>query len=219
MAREKFGKNQFGEIKFSENIKILIIVVELKNVWQIKFGDMVKLAKFTKLFSCQTFVLYIIIDFPIRCMEKTCPTKFAQSYTEIDLHNCSPFKVHINVITTVYTRIKSTMFVSVYLIKQGYLCKQRSLSKKILNQAHAAKSFRPRTLVYVCVCVCVCVCVSAPEAINNQWRDIDRVQLVKQVLQLFPTFIYFIRHLWSIKWMGVAILTQHVVNPCQRKLR
>ena len=27
--------------------------------------------------------------------------------------------------------------------------------------------------VYVCecVCVCVCVCVSAPEAINNQWRD------------------------------------------------
>ena len=23
----------------------------------------------------------------------------------------------------------------------------------------------------VCVCVCVCMCVSAPEAINNQWRD------------------------------------------------
>ena len=23
-----------------------------------------------------------------------------------------------------------------------------------------------------CMCVCVCVCVSAPEAINNQWRDV-----------------------------------------------
>ena len=23
-----------------------------------------------------------------------------------------------------------------------------------------------------CVRVCVCVCVSAPEAINNQWRDV-----------------------------------------------
>ena len=24
---------------------------------------------------------------------------------------------------------------------------------------------------YVCACMCVSVCVSAPEAINNQWRD------------------------------------------------
>ena len=72
---------------------------------------------------------------------------------------------------------------------------------------------------YACVCVLVSVCVSAPEAINNQWCDIDRVRLVKQVLRLFPAFNYFIRHLPSIKWMGVAILTQHVVNACQRKLR
>ena len=72
---------------------------------------------------------------------------------------------------------------------------------------------------YACVCVCVCVCVSAPKAINNQWHDIDRVQLVKQVLWLFPAFNYFIQQLSSIKWMGVAILTQLVVNACQRKLR
>ena len=26
-------KNQFGKIKFGENVKILIIVVELQNVW------------------------------------------------------------------------------------------------------------------------------------------------------------------------------------------
>ena len=35
---------------------------------------------------------------------------------------------------------------------------------------------------------CVRVCVSVPGAINNQWRDIGRVRLVKQVLQLFPAF-------------------------------
>ena len=29
-------------------------------------------------------------------------------------------------------------------------------------------------LVRASVCVCVCVCVSAPEAINNQWRDMVR---------------------------------------------
>ena len=36
-------KNQYGK-----NIKILIIVVELQNVWRTKFGDLVK---FTKLLS------------------------------------------------------------------------------------------------------------------------------------------------------------------------
>jgi len=59
----------------------------------------------------------------------------------------------------------------------------------ILNQAHAGqrpahKWFLEIAFVHdvcmcacVCVCVCVCVrvrvrvCVSAPEAINNQWRD------------------------------------------------
>ena len=67
------------------------------------------------------------------------------------------------------------------------------------------------------VSLCVCLCVHS-EAINNEWCDIDRVLLVKQVLQLFPAFNYFIRHFLLIKWMGVAILTQHVVNTCQRKL-
>ena len=51
------------------------------------------------------------------------------------------------------------------------------------------------------------------------WCDIDCVRLVKQVLWLFPAFSNFIRQLPSIKWMGVAILTQLVVNACQRKLR
>ena len=41
----------------------------------------------------------------------------------------------------------------------------------------------------MCVCVCVCVCVSAPEAMNNQWRDLWRdmkpEQPIKQVLLLY----------------------------------
>ena len=79
--------------------------------------------------------------------------------------------------------------------------------------------------VSVCLSVSVCLCVSVcppPRPLITSgmiWCDIDHVQLVKQVLQLFPAFNYFIRHLPSIKWMVVAILTQHVVNTCQRKLR
>ena len=40
--------------------------------------------------------------------------------------------------------------------------------------------------VYVCVCVCVCVCLPPRLLINNGviWRDMDPMQLVKQVLQL-----------------------------------
>ena len=49
------------------------------------------------------------------------------------------------------------------------------------------------------------------------WCGIVCVWLVKQVLQLFPAFSCFIWHLPSINWMGVAILTQHVVNTCQRR--
>ena len=79
--------------------------------------------------------------------------------------------------------------------------------------------------VGMCVCVCVCVCVSVyppPRPLITSgviWCDIDRVRLVKQVLRLFPAFNYFIWQLPSIKWMGMAILTQLVVNACQRKLR
>ena len=62
-------------------------------------------------------------------------------------------------------------------------------------------------LVCVCVYVCVSVCPPPRQLINSGviWCDIGRVQLVKQVLRLFPAFNYFIRHLPLIKWMGVAI--------------
>ena len=56
--------------------------------------------------------------------------------------------------------------------------------------------------------VCVCVSILRPLMTSGMiWCDIDRVRLVKQVLRFFPAFNYFIQHLLSIKWMGVAILT------------
>ena len=36
----------------------------------------------------------------------------------------------------------------------------------------------------VCMCVCVCVCVSVPEAIYDQWCDMELIRLVKHVLPL-----------------------------------
>ena len=71
--------------------------------------------------------------------------------------------------------------------------------------------------VCVCVYVCLSVCLSVPEGLN-QWCDIDRVWLVKQVLWLFPAFSCFIWHLLSIKWMSL-VLAQHIVNICQGRLR
>ena len=75
----------------------------------------------------------------------------------------------------------------------------------------------------MCVCVCVCVCVCPPPRMlitsGMIWCDIGCVRLVKQVSQLFTAFNYFIWHLPFIKWLGVAILTQHVMNTCQRKTK
>ena len=69
---------------------------------------------------------------------------------------------------------------------------------------------------YACVHVCVSVCPPPRPLITSGviWCDIGCVRLVKQVLRLFPAFNYFIWHFPSIKWMGVAILTQHVMNAC-----
>ena len=62
-----------------------------------------------------------------------------------------------------------------------------------------------------------CVCPPMRPLITSDvmWCNIDRVRLIKQVLRLFPAFNYFIQQLPLIKWMGVAILTQHIVNACQ----
>ena len=90
-----------------------------------------------------------------------------------------------------------------------------------------ARGRRPRAPGFLklfwsaCQYACVCVCPPPRPLITSGviWCDIDRVRLVKQVLRLFPSFNYVIQQFPSIKWMGVAILTQLVVNACQRKLR
>ena len=46
------------------------------------------------------------------------------------------------------------------------------------NQARAW-FLRIASTVRECLHVCACVCVSAPEAINNYWRDMDSMRLVK----------------------------------------
>ena len=92
----------------------------------------------------------------------------------------------------------------------------------LLNQAHAAFAHTPGFLKLLWLAHRY-VCVSLPPrpliTSGMIWCDIDRVWLGKQVLRPFPAFNYFIRLLLSIKWMGVGILSQHMMNACQRKLR
>ena len=94
---------------------------------------------------------------------------------------------------------------------------------RFLNQVCAG----PHHLVFwncfgshVSMCV-LCVCLPSRALITSGviWCDINCVWLVKQVLRLFPAFSCFIWQLPSIKWMGVALLTQRVMNACQRRLR
>ena len=77
------------------------------------------------------------------------------------------------------------------------------------------------TCQFMSLCVCVCVCVCSPLKVliasGMMWCDIDHVWLVKQVLQ--TAFSCFIWQLPSVKWMGMALLTQHLVNPCQMILK
>ena len=109
-----------------------------------------------------------------------------------------------------------------FLIDGSKVAKQHS--KKFWNHHNMSfENFKPgmcrlqsgmHLLFLVCMPVCVCVCVSVcppPRPLVTSgmiWFDIDCVWLVKQVLQLFPLFICFIWHLLSIKWMGVALVTQ-----------
>ena len=66
---------------------------------------------------------------------------------------------------------------------------------------------------------CVCPPLRALIMSGVIWCDTSHAGLVKQVSQSLPAFNYFIWHLPSIKWMGMAISTQHVVNACQRRPR
>ena len=69
------------------------------------------------------------------------------------------------------------------------------------------------TLVYVCVSLPLEQLMTS----NVIWCHIDHVWLVKQVLLLFLLFSCFIWHLPLIKWMSVALVTQHVASECLPK--
>ena len=103
-----------------------------------------------------------------------------------------------------------------------------TIIQTLLNQAHVAEGGAHLVSwnyfgshISMCVYLCVSVCPPPRALIYSGviWCDTGRVQLVKQVSWLFPAFNYFIWHLPSIKWMSEAILTEHVVNVCERKLR
>ena len=107
------------------------------------------------------------------------------------------------------------------------MCMWCSYFSVFLNQVHATEGCTGLVSwncfgSHVGMCVYLCVSVCPPPALITSgmiWCDIDHVWLVKQILRLFPAFNYFIWHLPSIKWIGVTILIQHIVNACQRKLR
>ena len=74
--------------------------------------------------------------------------------------------------------------------------------------------------MYMCMCVCMCVhvCLSPSSAlitIGIIWCNIDPLCLVKQVLHLFSCFILC---LLSIKWIGMSLVAQHIMNTCQRRI-
>ena len=56
------------------------------------------------------------------------------------------------------------------------------------------------------------VSVYAPESINNQWCDIGRVRLVKQVSQFFPAFNYMIVAINKMDGCG------HINSACREHL-
>ena len=71
-------------------------------------------------------------------------------------------------------------------------------------------------LVHASASVCVSASTSKTLITSDViWDDIDPVRLVKQVL----VFSCFIIHMALIKWMGMALVTQDVMNICQRRLR
>ena len=63
----------------------------------------------------------------------------------------------------------------------------------------------------MCVCLCLSVCQPSRPLITSGaiLCDVGRVWLVKPILQLFNLLL-------SMNWMGVALVTQHVVHARQR---
>ena len=71
------------------------------------------------------------------------------------------------------TNTEEAQFPVVQRFHQYFIAKYKITARQgFLNQAHAGQIDPVRI---VCMCVCLRVCVSAPEVINDQWRDIDLI--------------------------------------------
>ena len=76
-------------------------------------------------------------------------------------------------------------------------------------------------IALVCLSVCVSMCSPLRALITSGMIrcDVNRVWLVKQVLEFSRVLNCFIWHLLLIKWMGMALSAQHIVSTCQRRLK
>ena len=117
--------------------------------------------------------------------------------------------------------IHTSLQASVHLFSWNYFCPWCSVSVCVCVCVCVCTRVCVRVCVHVCVCVHVraYVCVFPPTraliTIVVIWYDIDPVWLVKQVLGIFPCSFFIILHLPSIKWMGVVLVTQRIVNTWQ----
>ena len=76
-------------------------------------------------------------------------------------------------------------------------------------------------IVLVRTSVCACLCLPSKALITSGviWCDIGRVRLNK--FYDFPLLLITLYYMTLAvdRWMSMAILTQHIMNACQRKLR
>ena len=112
----------------------------------------------------------------------TCAHTHTHTYTYTQtLHTYTHVHMYIHTHAHSYTHT--------YII-QCCNCIMKLFFLLLLNQARASLpahawflKIDPVRTVGMRVRVCACACMSTPEAINNQWRDMNLIPLVKQVLQ------------------------------------
>ena len=79
-----------------------------------------------------------------------------------------------------------------------------------------------RACVHACACVCLSVCLSFCLCICSSFPRALITTQVKCICsnwlnQSYSFLVSFIQHLPLINRMDVALVTQHIVNPCQRR--
>jgi len=128
----------------------------------------------------------------------------------------SYFKVFFIVIKLHFKLCRSSIIAFIYI---NYLCQIRSwiIKPGVCRPKAGARLVFLKLLLSV---MSVCVCVSAPEAINNQWRDMvwyRALWMVKQVVGVSPLFIWQLKLWWIDKLVGVAFVNKRVVKTAYKR--